>query len=374
MDLFRMPQRIASGQKIDRREMMRAMAALGIGVTAVPLLPNGARASDGVTYFTWSGYEVPELHPQFIEKHGDGLVAGTFFGNEDDALGKLRTGFKADVSHPCSYSIPRWKEAGVVAPIDVSRLSNWPDLFEGLSNTPDAVRDGEVYMVPFDWGSASVLYRTDLVDPKYVDDPTWGILYDEAYAGRMAMYNSSVIVDIAMMVSGYDNYMSYTDEQIAEVRPLMEKGHSLWRFYWDDPTEVSQGLASGELVAAYAWNGMPAELLDQGVPIEYMNPKEGQITWVCGLAIDPRGEADEQLVYDFIDAMISPEAGVFQMEVYNYGHANRKAFDKVSPETLARIGMADPDEVFNQGVFIPAREPELEEKLIRLSNEIQSGF
>ena len=374
MDLFRIPDQLAGGRQVSRRDLMQAMAALGVGVTTTSLLPGGAHAGDVVTYFTWSGYEVPELHPQFVEKHGEGHVSGTFFGNEDDALGKLRTGFKADVSHPCSYSIPRWLEAGVVAPIDVSRLSNWPDLFEGLRTTPDAVRDGEVYMVPFDWGSASVLYRTDLVDPKYVDDPTWGILYDEAYAGRMAMYNSSVIVDIAMMVSGYDNYMSYTDEQIAEVRPLMEKGHTLWRFYWDDPTEVSQGLASGELVAAYAWNGMPAELIDQGVPIAYMNPKEGQITWVCGLSIDPRGEADEQLVYDFIDAMISPEAGVFQMEDYNYGHSNRKAFELVSPDTLARIGMSDPEEVFNQGVFIPAREPALEEKLIRLSNEIQSGF
>ena len=374
MKLSHIPDQLAAGRHVSRRDIMRAMAALGIGVAAVPLLPNGARAGDVITYFTWAGYEVPELHPSFVEKHGDGHVYGSFFGNEDEALSKMRNGFNADVSHPCSYSVPRWLESGVVSPIDVSRLSNWPDLFEGLRNTPDAARDGEVYMVPFDWGSASVLYRTDLVDPKYADDPTWGIFFDEDYAGRMAMYDSTVIVDIAMMVSGYDNFLSYTDEQLAEVRPLMEKGHSLARFYWIDPTEVTQGLASGEIVAAYAWNGMTKELVDQGVPVAYMNPKEGQLTWVCGLAIDPRGEADEQLVYDFIDAMISPEAGAFQIEAYAYGHSNKKAFDLASPEALEAVGMSNPDEIFDQGVFIPAREPELEEKLIGLTNDIQSGF
>jgi spermidine/putrescine-binding protein len=229
-------------------------------------------------------------------------------------------------------------------------------------------------MVPFDWGSSSVLYRTDLVDPKYASDPTWAIFYDDAYAGRMAMYDTSVIVDLAMMVRGYTNYTSYTDEQLEEIRPLLEKGNSLLRFYWTDASEVTQALASGEIVAAYAWNGMTKELIDQGVPIAYMNPKEGQLTWVCGLAIDPRGDADEAMVYDFIDAMISPEAGVFQIEDYAYGHSNMKAFEMVPEETLVAMGMSDPNAVFNQGIFIPAVPPELEEKMIKLADEIKAGF
>ena len=366
--------RLSSGRQVSRRDIIQAMAALGIGVSVVPLAGRNAQASDVVTYFTWSGYEVPELHPGFVEKYGDGHVAGTFFGGEEEALSKMRTGFEVDVSHPCSYSIPRWIDGGVIGPIDVDRLSNWPDLFPRLRDIPDTIRDGQHYMVPFDWGSSSVLYRTDLVDPKYAEDPTWAIFYDDAYAGRMAMYDTSVIVDLAMMVSGYTNYTSYTDEQLAEVRPLMEKGNSLLRFYWTDASEVTQALASGEIVAAYAWNGMTKELVDQGIPIAYMNPKEGQLTWVCGLAIDPRGEADEQMIYDFIDAMISPEAGVFQIEDYAYGHSNMKAFEMVPEETLVAMGMSDPNAVFEQGIFIPAVPPELEEKMIKIADEVKAGF
>jgi hypothetical protein len=80
------------------------------------------------------------------------------------------------------------------------------------------------------------------------------------------------------------------------------------------------------------------------------------------------------MVYDFIDAMISPEAGKFQIESYNYGHSNKKAFAAASPEVLARIGMADVDAVFQQGLFIPTSPPEYEQKYLALADEIKAGF
>ncbi len=45
-----------------------------------------------------------------------------------------------------------------------------------------------------------------------------------------------------------------TDEELAATRPLLEKMVSNSRFLWTDKTEINQALASGEIVAAYAWN------------------------------------------------------------------------------------------------------------------------
>ncbi len=375
MNISKTIDRLAAGRRVSRRELNAAMAGLGLATVAVPLAGGKARAAaDVVEYFTWSGYEVPELHPSFVEKYGDGHVAGSFFGGEEEALSKLRTGFNTDVGHPCSYSVRRWVDAGVAAPIDTSRLSNWPDVFPQLQNLQDTVFDGQNYFVPFDWGSSSVLYRTDLVDPMYTEDPTWAIMYDERYAGRLTMYDTDVIITIAAMIRGWDNLATLSDEQLAELRPDLEKMNANMRFYWTDSTQVTQALASGEIVAGYAWNGMMGDLIDQGLPVAYMNPKEGQITWVCGLTRDPRGEADEQMVYDFIDAMISPEAGVFQIEVYNYGHSNKLAFADVSEETLQRMGMSNVDAVFESGLFIPSSPAEYEEKYLQLADEIKAGF
>ena len=375
MTISKTIDRLASGRHVSRRELNAAMASLGLATVAMPLIGGKARAAgDVVEYFTWSGYEVPELHPSYQTKYGDDHVSASFFGGEEEALSKLRTGYHADVAHPCSYSVRRWVDAGVAAPIDTSRLSNWPDVFPQIQNLEDTMFDGQHYFVPFDWGSSSVLYRTDLVDPEYVKDETWAIFLDDRYAGRLTMYDTDVIITIAAMIRGWDNLATLSDEQLAEIRPDLVKMNANMRFYWTDATQVTQALASGEIVAGYAWNGMMGELLDQGVPIGYMNPKEGQITWVCGLTRDPRGEADEQMVYDFIDAMISPEAGVFQIEVYNYGHSNKKAFADVSEETLQRMGMSDVDAVFNSGLFIPSSPAEYEEKYLQLADEVKAGF
>jgi len=39
--------------------------------------------------------------------------------------------------------------------------------------------------MPWDAGLSSVLYRTDLVDPADVADPSWGLLFNEKYKGKV---------------------------------------------------------------------------------------------------------------------------------------------------------------------------------------------
>jgi hypothetical protein len=38
------------------------------------------------------------------------------------------------------------------------------------------------------------------------------------------------------------------------------------------------------------------------------------------------------------------------------------------------MGMSDPNAVFEQGIFIPAVPPELEEKMIKIADEVKAGF
>ena len=63
------------------------------------------------------------------------------------------------------------------------------------------------------------------------------------------------------------------------------------RFLWNDATEMIQGLASGEIVAAYAWNDTAKNLQAQGIPVAYAKPKEGYFTWFCGITMLNTGKA-----------------------------------------------------------------------------------
>ena len=165
-----------------------------------------------------------------------------------------------------------------------------------------------------------------------------------------------------------------TDAEIETVRALMAKQRPLLRFYWTDQTSVEQGLASGELVASYAWNASVVLLKKQGLPVKYMNPKEGILTWVCGAMRLKDGPGEEQAVYDFIDALIAPESGRYLIEEFGYGHSNRKSFDLASKERLEELGISSPTALFQQGIFFQPIPPEIREKYIAMFEEVKVGF
>ncbi|TIM61088.1 MAG: extracellular solute-binding protein, partial [Mesorhizobium sp.] len=97
---------------------------------------------------------------------------------------KVKAGFRPDVAHPCYDKVARWNKEGLLQPIDTKRIKNWDSIFPVFKSLPDLqAGDGKVWMVPWDWGNTSILYRTDLVKNP---EPSWNLLWDKQYAGRMA--------------------------------------------------------------------------------------------------------------------------------------------------------------------------------------------
>ena len=102
--------------RLSRRDLGKLMAAAGVAMVAMPVGGRSARAAAGdMTYFTWSGYDLPEFFPGYVEKHG-GPPSTALFADEEEALQKMRAGFQADVVHPCSARTNRWRSAGVMDP------------------------------------------------------------------------------------------------------------------------------------------------------------------------------------------------------------------------------------------------------------------
>lgn len=363
--------------RITRRELGKALAAAGIGMAAMPLAARSGRAAGRIEVFTWAGYDVPELFPAYMEKYGE-PPSFSLFGAEEEALQKMLAGYTPDVSHPCSYNIKRWRDAGILKPVDVSRLSHWPDIWESFKTIPDTSFDGQAYFVPFDTGAASILYRADLVDPADVTPESWNLLFNERYKGRLAMYDTdTTLIQIAAKLLGYkgQSWATLSEEELNDrIKPMLQKQRDLMRFYWSDPTVMQQALASGEVVAAYSWNETYKALKEEGHDVRYMVPAEGILTWVCGLVLLARGPGDEQSAYDYIDAMISPEVGAYQITANNYGHSNRKAYDLVDRKLLEDLGYGDPEKVFANPDVSPDVDEPYRSKYIALVEQIKAGL
>ncbi len=369
--------RILSGD-MSRREFTKTLTALGLTTAMMPLIPGKANAAGKIMYFTWGGYDDPAFWQKYEAKHG-GAPDVSFFASEDEGLAKVRSGYKASVGHPCSDTFPRWVRAGITESMDISRLQYWDDLWPELSSLTDQYdANGNVLFAPFDWGNSSVAFRTDLA-PEYVGNPSWEILFDEKYAGRLATYNSpGAGAAVTGLILGFDHedLFAPSDEQIAQLRAKWAEQRPLLRYYWDDQTSAEQGLASGELVAAYSWNEAPVRLKRQGLPVEYMNPKEGILFWVCGLTRfgNGHGGGDDEAIYDFVNEMMSPEVGKYVYEEWGYGHSNMKAAEMADPAILEEVNLSNPGEMMAGGIFFQDVPDDINDKLQAAWTEMQAGL
>ena len=115
-------------------------------------------------------------------------------------------------------------------------------------------------------------------------------------------------------------------------------------------------------------------LIESGIPFKWAQPQEGLISYVCGLSRANRPTSDEELVYDFINANMTPESGAYMIEAFALGSANMKAYDLVTAEVLERNGLTTPEESLagsHTYQFVPV---DLKQEHISIFDEIRAGF
>jgi spermidine/putrescine transport system substrate-binding protein len=369
IDVARLREQLRAG-RIGRRACMRLLAAAGIAVTA-----GGGRrsalAAETPTVFTWAGYDVPDLYPSYVKKHG-GPPSFAMYADEEEGLQKILAGFQPDVVLPCAYKVARWYGAGVLGEIDVSRIRAYGDLFESLRAIPAGMQDGKRVWLPADWGQTSIVYRTDLA-PEYVDNESWSILWDPKYKGRVAMFDSLTdgVVVAGIMAGLADPFDYSSDDSLAKARAKLEELMPQLRYFVPDSTSLEQGLASGEIVAATGWNESIGRLRKQGLAVKFMEPKEGAMTWVCGVGIVKSTKLMDQ-AHELVDALLDPEARAYEMRNFGYGSATKTPYTILSKDELADLGLSPrPDEVLGKGIL--QRPIKGEERLQRMFEEVKAS-
>jgi spermidine/putrescine transport system substrate-binding protein len=345
----------ATGSRtVNRRDVTSSLLGLGMISTCISgVVSHVATAAEPnlehPVAFVWAGYDDPDFYPDYVSKYGRPPNFG-LYGDEEEALQKMRAGYQPDVMLPCAYVVDRWYKAGLLGSIDTAALTHWEDVIPSLRQADGGVIDGQRVMVPTDWGITSVIYRTDIA-PEYVGNESYEILWDAKYKGRLATIDSQIDgASVAALYAGLDPFNLSLDE-IEAVRSLLQEQRALLRMYTSDNTSITQSLASGEVVAALGWSTDYANLKAEGIPVSFMQPSEGVMTWICGVAIHAKSRFRE-MAHEIIDAMISPEGGAYTIRENGTGVANRKAFDLVEPELLTSLGLErDPESVLQNGVM-----------------------
>tara|TARA_B100001123_G_scaffold241592_1_gene270099 strand:- start:352 stop:1464 length:1113 start_codon:yes stop_codon:yes gene_type:complete len=335
-------------REISRRNMIKGLGAAGVITTTMPMIAKRAMAAQQVGLFTWGGYDDDGLYQGYIDKHG-GPPEYTTFGDAEEGLQKLRAGYVTDVIHPCYSDPPRWVRAGVIQPIDTSRLPSWGQLFPELTEMGTVNFDGKQWMAPVDWGDTSLIYNPDKVDWMSAGNESLGLLFDDRMEGKLAILDSAA--DSWYLVAIYHGIdvtrMEHvTKDQVDSVYEALRKMRKNVKIFTTDTATMEQALMDEEVWCALGWN---ESSWNTGFPM--MSPSEGTLTWSCGLVIH-KDAPNLDLAYDLIESAISAETSEYLLNEWGYGHSNKSGYETIDAAGLAERGLApDPIAHLQNGNF-----------------------
>ncbi|PWE34242.1 polyamine ABC transporter substrate-binding protein [Maritimibacter sp. 55A14] len=320
------------------KPLKNVTALATIMALAVPAMA----ADDNLLVFDWSGYEDPEFFKGYIEKHGE-APSYAFFGDDDEAFQKLYSGFRADVTHPCSQMVSKHRDAGLVEPWDTSKIPAFDNINEDFLASDIFKDDAGVWFIPIDWGATAITYRTDEVPEEEVQ--TLEVFKDPKYAGRISLPdNTDDVWSLAYLATGVSDWRNVTEEQFQAAADWMREVHPNVRAYWQDGAELSQLMSSGEVLISWSWNETPTTMIAEGHPVAFeREPAEGSSTWFCGYMNLKDGPGMEERAYDFINAWLEPRSAEYIVNAWGYGHSNAEAMADIPEETLEEVGLAEID-------------------------------
>jgi spermidine/putrescine transport system substrate-binding protein len=341
------------------------LAACGGGggsseVAAAPADPEEP-ATGTLRVFTYEDTVAPDLLQPFEEQNPDLEVKTASFGSDSEAAAKLVGGFQADVVESCLDEMQPLRRQGLLRPIDTAGVPEWDNL--AFTDASGVEEEGKVWVVPLSAGPQGLIVNTEKVS----DPPdSWQALFDPRYEGEVAIegdYELPAIAEAALAL-GIEDPMKMDEAELEEATDYLKEHHSQFRALWESDSDLVNLFKSGEVVISDGGPGIAQRMIDDGVPVEWIAPSEGPLSWVCGLSITDKAQ-NVDAAYRLINWQASPQAQAIRAGD-GYVVTNPKAMSLVAAKARAT---ADPSSI--EGAIPETRRP-IEEAWVHAFQEFQA--
>ena len=322
----------------------------------------GAPATGSLRTFTYEDTVAPHLLDPFKEANPDLDLKTATFDSDSEAAAKLVGGFQADVVEACADEINPLSEQNLLRPLSKKALPGFDKLT--FHDAPGVVdKKGQVLFVPVSAGPQGLIVDTEKV--KHVN-PSWKALFEPQYKGEVAIEGDESLTPIgeAALAMGFKKPMELTPEQLGRVTAFLKEHKGQFRSYTESDSDTINLLKSGEIRLADGGRGTAIAAEEAGIPVEWIAPKEGPLSWICGLGI-PSSSDNVEAAYKLINYYTSPEAQA-QSALEGYVVTNPEALPLV-PKKYKES--ANPASVANA---IAEREPPNFEEYVHAWQEVES--
>jgi len=264
------------------------------------------------------------LYDPFEEICGCKLVIET--GNSVERMAKIEANAAdpvIDMAVISSHDALSLARKGLLAPLDVSKLSSYDKLYPAAQ---DPI--GNHMAVGYTFYASSIVYRKDLVTIE-----SWADLLSDKVAGRVALPNITgtqgpLTLMMLNKATGGDPH-----DFSGVISLIARHAEDIVTFY-SRSSELAQLMNQEEVIAApvgrFAWSRFKSSPL----PFAWADPVEGQAGGM-NVMIMTKGNGNEDLAYQLMDYWLSTEVQTRIAEALIDSPANMEV--KVSPEVAENL-------------------------------------
>ena len=342
--------------------VLAACGSTGTTDTAPAPADPGAPATGTLRVFSYEDSVTPEMMDPFQARNPDLEIKTATFDSDSEAAAKLAGGFQADVVEVCLDEAQPLLERDLLRPIDTDGVTGWDNL---AFNDSDGIRqDGKVIMVPLSAGPEGIIVNTDEVDRpvnSYAD------LFDPEFDGRAALEGDYALPPIAVsaLAIGIEDPMNMDQKELDRVSDFMMENRDHFRALWRSDSDLVNLFKSGEVVIADGNSAQAKRMKEAGLPVQWIAPAEGTLSWVCGFGISSRAE-NIDAAYRLINWQASAPAQAIRGE-NGYVVTNPAAMPLIP---AAERSTANPASLANA---IPETYPPLYDQWVRTFETFQAG-
>lgn len=364
---------------------MTGTAVIAGSMLATVMVTGTAQAAGTLNVYNWGEYIGEETIANF-EKEFDIKVTYDNYDSVETVDAKLLAGSTGyDVVSHSGSSIGRLIPAGILQPIDTSKLDNMKnmraDILGQLSSNWDP---GNKYIVPYMWGTHGVTYNEALVKETYPDAPigSTDLIFDPAHMEKIAECGVSFldspndVIPMALAYLGLDPSSTNKDdyakvgEMLAAVRPFIKTFDNY----------AYQRMPEKEFCVSVTWG--PDGLLamsgaaeaNTGVVLDFFAPPgEGKANvWVDGWVI-PADAKNVENAHLFLNYMMRPDVAAGDSNFVWYATANEAAIPLIDEEVTSSPAAFPPADAVEQMYTLAVVPPKIEKVRTRVWTNFKAG-
>ena len=293
--------------------------------------------------YNWPDYITEDMVSNFEKESGIKVNYQTFENNEVLQAKLIAGNSGYDIVVPGAVFAKSQIEAGLLQPLDKSKIPNLANLDSAIMAKLDSVDPGNNHLVPWAWSFTTVGINKTKVSQVLGDTPmpdnAWDLVFNPTYTSKLKscgiayLDSPTEVMPPALHYLGKDAYSSNTadHEAAGEMLALVRQDIRLFS------STLIDDLAGGKACVVLGWAGdiniarSRAIENQTGDEIEALLPKSGGLLFFDNLAV-PKDAKHPNNAMAFINYFLQPEVSASLTNELSYPTANKASVALVTPE------------------------------------------